>query len=638
LFFSDLTSGPKTGWEGSATQGAAVSVWGKSFGTSRGSSFITVNGVQLTQDPSYAEWGTVGEAAGVAKGTERITFWLNNQCQDGAGTISVTVDGTASNTLPFYVRAGRILFVSRTSGNNSNNGQYASPVGGANGPWQTLPYAGGAIGPGDLLYIRAGTYSEADNYGSVLMLRMSFNGTPNNETTIAGYPAELPVLDANPNGDSGAIRNVYENTGYTTISKLRVLPPSMAIRLNQSTLSHYRLIGLVADGLNKTYPTASTWGGTIDIHDISNIIVYGCIVHDWGRDKYDHALYVGQNNDGWNQSNFDIGWNEVHDLGTEVSGLYIHPKDTDAGQGVTDMVYLHDNVVYNLWHGGIFINSRVRNAWVYNNILYNNGAVNHPGNEYDRPDMSFTVHDITDSNIRFFNNTLYNDRAASGMIIVSGTTNADFKNNIIFSPNVSYFQLVSPTGHITSQNDLYYGAGAPPAWAAIPVNADPLFFNAAAYDFHLQANSPAIGAGVTISGYTTDFDGIFRPQSSNGQFAIGAYEYNVGYVPPPPPGNNPPPQPLTETTPLNSVRAYPNPWRSDRHQGILVTFDNLTSNSTVKLYTLSGHWIRTLDASAGSAGWDLKSDSGDKVASGIYLYVITNNQGQKTRGKLVVIK
>lgn len=44
LFFSDLTFGPNTGWNGSSTQGAAVTVLGKNLGPSRNSSYITVNG------------------------------------------------------------------------------------------------------------------------------------------------------------------------------------------------------------------------------------------------------------------------------------------------------------------------------------------------------------------------------------------------------------------------------------------------------------------------------------------------------------------------------------------------------------------------------------------------------------------
>jgi hypothetical protein len=89
---------------------------------------------------------------------------------------------------------------------------------------------------------------------------------------------------------------------------------------------------------------------------------------------------------------------------------------------------------------------------------------------------------------------------------------------------------------------------------------------------------------------------------------------------------------------LGAARVSPNPWRSDRHAGFPVTFDQLTLGSQVKLFTLSGHWVRTLPALDGYANWDLKNDSGDAVASGLYLYVITNNQGQKTAGKFAIIR
>src|SRR5206468_2532910 len=80
LFFSDLTWGPKTGWEGSTTKGAAITIWGKNFGAIRGTSYITVNGAQLNATTDYAEW----DAVGPARGLERITFWLNNTATDGA--------------------------------------------------------------------------------------------------------------------------------------------------------------------------------------------------------------------------------------------------------------------------------------------------------------------------------------------------------------------------------------------------------------------------------------------------------------------------------------------------------------------------------------------------------------------------
>ena len=70
----------------------------------------------------------------------------------------------------------------------------------------------------------------------------------------------------------------------------------------------------------------------------------------------------------------------------------------------------------------------------------------------------------------------------------------------------------------------------------------------------------------------------------------------------------------------------------------MITFDQMPANSTVKIFTVSGRWVKTLSAPGGSVPWDLTNDAGDRVASGIYLYWIVDGQGNKTRGKLAVIR
>jgi hypothetical protein len=106
--------------------------------------------------------------------------------------------------------------------------------------------------------------------------------------------------------------------------------------------------------------------------------------------------------------------------------------------------------------------------------------------------------------------------------------------------------------------------------------------------------------------------------------------YGIGGAQPPPPSGN-------GVAPL-SPRAYPNPWRSDRGYAPQITFDQLTGNTTIKIFTVSGHLVRSLSTSNTSTIWDLNNDSGDRVASGIYIYLVTNDQGQKARGKVVVIR
>jgi hypothetical protein len=86
----------------------------------------------------------------------------------------------------------------------------------------------------------------------------------------------------------------------------------------------------------------------------------------------------------------------------------------------------------------------------------------------------------------------------------------------------------------------------------------------------------------------------------------------------------------------SAMSVYPNPWRADRHQAP-VHFKPAPANATLKIFSVSGHHVRTLHESAGEITWDLQNDSGQNVASGIYLYLMTSNDGEK-RGKLAVVR
>jgi hypothetical protein len=93
------------------------------------------------------------------------------------------------------------------------------------------------------------------------------------------------------------------------------------------------------------------------------------------------------------------------------------------------------------------------------------------------------------------------------------------------------------------------------------------------------------------------------------------------------------------TVPPTSVRVYPSPWRADHNTGTPIHFDGLPITSTVKIFTISGEWVRTLTTQGTMATWsDLANDKGDKVASGIYIYLVTDGQGGKTRGKFAIIR
>jgi hypothetical protein len=97
--------------------------------------------------------------------------------------------------------------------------------------------------------------------------------------------------------------------------------------------------------------------------------------------------------------------------------------------------------------------------------------------------------------------------------------------------------------------------------------------------------------------------------------------------------------PGASATDLGAVRVYPNPWKANLHMGTPLAFDNLTFNSTIKIFTIAGALVTTLHSEASSGvTWDLTNESGENVASGLYIYLITNDLNQKTRGTVAVVR
>ena len=95
---------------------------------------------------------------------------------------------------------------------------------------------------------------------------------------------------------------------------------------------------------------------------------------------------------------------------------------------------------------------------------------------------------------------------------------------------------------------------------------------------------------------------------------------------------------LTPSAALNLINiiAYPNPCKGyDK-----VTFKNLTDQCKISIYNIAGELIfeQEFTNTQGKAEWNLKNISGNDVASGVYIYVVTNNQKQKAIGKIGIIR
>jgi hypothetical protein len=89
---------------------------------------------------------------------------------------------------------------------------------------------------------------------------------------------------------------------------------------------------------------------------------------------------------------------------------------------------------------------------------------------------------------------------------------------------------------------------------------------------------------------------------------------------------------------LDAVHAYPNPVKAGTGP-TYVTIAGLPETATVRIFSSTGHLLRTLEEEDGNGGieWDLKNENGTDVPSGIYIYYIES--GSDTRkGKFAVIR
>src|SRR5262249_49951334 len=111
LYFTDLASGPRSGnrdtskGQSANQDGALVTVWGANLGTSQGTSTITLGGVTPT---AIYYWGNAtppncGAATlfNTYQKLQCVIFQVDHGTATGAQNLVVTVNGTASNPVPF---------------------------------------------------------------------------------------------------------------------------------------------------------------------------------------------------------------------------------------------------------------------------------------------------------------------------------------------------------------------------------------------------------------------------------------------------------------------------------------------------------------------------------------------------------
>jgi hypothetical protein len=511
IFFTDLTSGPNTG--GQNGKGAFVTAYGNGFGATRGSSTVTVGGGAVDNYPIWTD--------------TKIAFQLGAAAQSGNVVVTVAGKG-ASNPLPFTVRSGNIFFVSSTGKDTGNDGSYGAP-------WATIPKAKNTIAAGDIAYIgtKAGdsvsqtTVDASSSYNCAL--GMSTNDGTNTGTAampkaLVVYPGATGLVGDPVNIQRGVLTPAITGSfDYWVIAGFTLRGLNEAIDLENAPTG-WRVVGNDISCPNGSGLTGCVTGGPTQLK------FFGNVVHDAAASvtsisKYYHGVY-------WGSSHIEMGWNVVRD-GKTCRAIQFH----DTGGPNEFDLSVHDNLIHGTVCDGInfaTVDPSQGKVEAYNNVIYAVGRGPDPV-EASADYAGIYVAGTTEAGaagggtVEIYDNTLYDcgswTKDSSASAFNNGGANPNLSmhlvNNAVFALSGERY-LAGTASLITGQNNLWFGGGAAPAGFQASVASDPMFVNAAAFDFHLTATSPAIGKGIATAA-TTDYDGNPRPAS--GPTDIGAYEF-----------------------------------------------------------------------------------------------------------------
>jgi hypothetical protein len=240
----------------------------------------------------------------------------------------------------------------------------------------------------------------------------------------------------------------------------------------------------------------------------------------------------------------------VHDntIGPSTLGPGDNGKGIFVEYAAEDLI-VERNYFRNLWIG---ITNTVENGTTFKNIYYRYNVFDNIGQTSgtSNPDYGYGIYfpssasSCTVDNVNIDNNTLIG-HTGSGYVghygimmpAVGTATNIRVRNNIIenFTTSGIYCASIGTMSNVWIQSNNLYTCGnsnLPLIDLSIGgtyihsggIQSNPSFISSS--DFHLQTGSLAIGAGVVISGITTDIEGSLI----NSPPDIGAYKY--GSTPP----------------------------------------------------------------------------------------------------------
>lgn len=447
--------------------------------------------VYHTGNAGIANWtNPLGTLLGVSAGTANIyvdaVVTINNAPVTRTSPI-LTVTVPVTPTPPPPTVGGRTFFCAT----NGNDGVTPGQAQNIATPKKTIPNAQALLAPNDQLLVRGGTYIEP------LIDGIASGTSWANKVRVANYPGE-PVI-VKPTGATfwalklarGQKYIEYDGIGFDGRT---ITNPDTVIRLwnnaepGGADPSFIRIMNAPVTARDShRNASGNIYCAANDSEFLSLIIT--------GTDGY--GLYLGCSRflvDHCDISRVNSAAVHIYSqVITPINGIVRNSKFHDITQ--SDFFGSPDNRFYPILSSG-------NNHQYYNNLIWNNGKVG--GNA-----SNAAVFIFSGNGAKIWNSTLVSN-IMNGVFITSGLIGVEVRNDIIYQNTGS--TIVGTPG--TQSNNL---------------TTNPLFVNAAIFDYRIQAGSAARNAGVTIitappfPPFTTDIAGTPRPKGA--AWDIGAYEF-----------------------------------------------------------------------------------------------------------------
>lgn len=380
--------------------------------------------------------------------------------------------------------------VNHPAASDGNNGSESHP-------WKTIVHAAAVAQPGDVVWIRAGTYEHDD-------IEIESSGV-----TISAYPGEerqvvIPVYGLISHGNSDLVVNGLKFVGSREHAIRIVGPDAQNIQItNNHTRDTYK------SGISIRGVTGHADPGDYD--NIRNVLVSGNLVELGTNGGGGEIISVGSG-----AINVDIAHNEVRIGDPNFEG---GDEGISFKEGVRDS-RIFGNVVHNLSDKAIHIDGGssshdplVTNIEIFNNVLFDlpshgmwvttegqgdvDGVHIHHNIVYDVEGDGILVYEHPDGeadggtvkNILIEHNTVWNTGRHSGFGGIR--VNHPSAPGVVIRDNIAWggngYDIRGDNGTTISRHNLCRET------ALCNVNTNPLFVDAP-NDFSLSGSSPATGA------------------------------------------------------------------------------------------------------------------------------------------------